>query len=80
MRVSSQEFTQAVEKHFRAFHRFQRPVRRERSFQNQCEHWWRKHFLKSARRPEIPENFKRAQFFFLRAQKPSGFLRAMFTP
>jgi len=30
-------------------------------FQNQCAHWWRKHFRWSARRPEIPQDFRRAQ-------------------
>ena len=27
-------------------------------------HWWRKHFLKSARHPEIPQNIRRAQLPF----------------
>jgi len=26
------------------------------------EHWWRKQCRQSARRPEIPENFRRVQF------------------
>jgi len=30
---------------------------------NQCAHWWRKHFLKSAGRPETPQRFRPAQFF-----------------
>jgi len=41
-------------------------------FRNQCAHWWRKQFHKSVSRPEIPENFRLAQFFFLCAQKPPG--------
>jgi len=30
-------------------------------FRNQCEHWWRKHFLPSAGRPETPLRFRPAQ-------------------
>ena len=31
-------------------------------FHNQCAHWWRKHFHKSAGRPETPQRFRPAQF------------------
>jgi hypothetical protein len=27
-------------------------------FRNQCEHWWRKHFLEPVSRPEIRKNFR----------------------
>jgi hypothetical protein len=30
-------------------------------FHNQCEHWWRKQFLRSASRPEIPQDFRLAK-------------------
>jgi len=35
--------------------------RRECRFRNQCAHWWRKHFIQSAGRPEIPQDFRPAQ-------------------
>jgi len=38
-------------------------------FRNQCEHWWRKRFLGSARRPETPQRFRRTQSFFLCVEK-----------
>jgi hypothetical protein len=41
-------------------------LRAGNGFRNQCEHWWRKHFLKSAGHPEIRENFRPAQFFLMR--------------
>ena len=56
------------------FNRFRRQSRRKRCIFHQCEHWWKIQHLWSARRPEIPENFRRAQPPPLRAQKPrSGF-------
>jgi len=32
-------------------------------FRNQCAHWWRKHFIQSAGRPENPQIFRPAQSF-----------------
>ena len=45
-------------------------------FNFQCAHWRLKQYLQSVRRPEIPENFRRTQFHFLCAPKPSGFFNA----
>ena len=45
-------------------------------FQNQCEHWWRKHFPKSVSRPEIREMLAHAGFF-LRVEKPPWFFNAL---
>jgi hypothetical protein len=50
----------------------------EMRFRNQCEHWWRKHYRLSARRPEIPKDFRRAQFPPTRAKAAKRILRAMY--
>ena len=47
----------------RAFNRSHRLVGGN-GFRNQCAHWWRKHFHKSAGRPENPQIFRPAQSFF----------------
>jgi hypothetical protein len=49
-------------------------------FFHQSEDWWKKQFLQSARRPEIRENFRPAQFSH-RVQKPhSGFCAPGYQP
>ncbi len=41
-------------------------------FGHQFENWCPKYYHKSVRRLEIPENFRRTQSLFIRAQKPPG--------
>ena len=42
-------------------------------FGYQFANWYPKQFLQSARRPEIREDFRRAQSFFQIIEKPTGF-------
>ena len=44
-------------------------------FRNQSADWWRKHFRKSVRRPEIPQDFRRTQFFLAHKRREADFVR-----
>jgi hypothetical protein len=55
--------------------RSRRPARRERSFRHQCKHWWRKQSLQSAGRPEIPQDFRPAQFSSAMKRREADFHR-----
>jgi hypothetical protein len=44
-------------------------------FHNQRARWWRKHFLRSARRPENPRIFRRAQAFLSMKRREADFYR-----
>ena len=57
----------------KGFHRLRRPARRKRVSSISAHYLRRKQYVKSVRRPEISENFRRAALPFA-SKRPEGFL------